>query len=112
MSETTTKTTEATATELAEMLKDVPQEVLPPLFLIFAEFLGYVSPLMEWVDKSVEKKLEPFQRNILIMDSKVIFERMKSEFDIPTIKEYWDMLYPAVLIKYDEKIKTNWEMPF
>ena len=108
------KEAEGTTADLTQMLKDVPQEILPPMFLLFAEFLGYVSPLMEWVDKAATKSLEIYQQRILTMDANVIFQRMKQEFEMDEIKDYWEQLYPVVLEKYDAKFREFWtdDLPF
>lgn len=108
------KEVETATTELTQMLKDVPQEILPPMFLLFAEFLGYVSPLLEWADKAATKSLEVYQQRILTMDANVIFQRMQKEFTMEEIKDYWDQIYPVALNKYEAKFREFWtdDLPF
>lgn len=93
------------AAETEASMETTPMKVHPALFLLFAEFLGYVSPFIEWAEKACTKGIEDYQKKILKMDSFTIFERMKKEFDVKTIKEHWDSLHDVAIKKYETKLK-------
>lgn len=91
--------------EMEASMEVVQMRVHPALFLIFAEFLGYVSPFIEWAELACTKGVVDYQKKILKMDAFVIFERMKKEFDVKTIKEYWDSLHDVAIKKFEAKLK-------
>lgn len=85
------------------------------IFLYFAEYLGYESPLLKWADKICENKMVPdFILKLIDLDSKMIFNKMKTELTVSEIKDWYDQYYVFILNEYDEKIKKykNSLLPF
>lgn len=112
MSETTTQTN---VDEIAQLLETMPHEnVRKPLFLMFAEFLGYASPIVHWAEEACKNPALPkFKRNVIDMDASVIFEKMKKEMGIPYIQECWVNLYPILFQEYDQQLaKMEDDLPF
>lgn len=75
-------------------------------FLIFAEFVGYESMFIEWVEKMCKgEKLEEFQIKLIERDAEYIFKEMSKEFDIQEIKTYYYEFYDILLKDYEEAIQ-------
>ena len=100
-------TVTATKEDVAKMLETMPHvNIKKPIFLIFAEFLGYASPVVHWAEEICKNPNIPkFKRHIVDMDAVVIFEKMKQEFGLEYIKECWVNLYPVILEEYDTALK-------
>ena len=103
MAETTTVTME----EVAQMLETMPHvNIKKPIFLLFAEFLGFASPLVNWAEEICKNPNVPsFKRKIVEMDASVIFDKMKDEFGLDYIKECWVNLYPIILEEYNQSLE-------
>lgn len=81
------------------------------LFIAFAEFLGYESPLISWAeDVCLGKPLESFKQKILKVDAISIFNKMQEKYTIDEIKEWWEQYYPLILEDYEKNI--NSALPF
>ena len=102
---TITETVEKTTSETEEKKNIEEKFVRSPLFLIFAEFMGYTSPLIEWADKLCNgKTIESFKEKAIEVDALNIFNKMKKEFSIEDIRQMWDEFYEVVLQDYDENL--------
>ena len=88
-------------------------EMTPQLFLLFAEFIGYDSPLVEFADKLMledkKEKIPEYIKKVIKIDAYNICESMKEEYDLDVIKENFDEFYPIILqsLKY-----KNDDLPF
>lgn len=116
MSTNNTTTAVDTQQELEIMLDPIPTSKRKPVFLLFAEFLGYATPLIEWAEDICKKNnVDEFKHKLIDMDASVIFSKMKEDFGIEYIKEAWEDLYPPILEEYDSALiaKTNVDdLPF
>lgn len=75
-------------------------------FLLFAEFVGYESMFIEWVEKMcIGEKLEDFQMTLIKRDAEYIFNEMSKEFKVEDIKSWYTEFYEVILKDYDEMIK-------
>lgn len=78
----------------------------PPLFLAFAEYLGFVSGVIKWVDDwCAGKKIEDYKKSIIRTDALNIYHEIKKYFTDKEIKEWYDEFYEIILFEYDENIK-------
>lgn len=104
MSETTTQTN---VEEIAKLLETIPHKnVRKPLFLMFAEFLGYASPIVHWAEEACKNPALPkFKQDVINMDASVIFEQMKKEMGVEYIQECWVNLYPILFKEYDAQLE-------
>lgn len=85
-----------------------PSVIKNPLFLKFAEYLGYETPLIKWVDIVCEGKEVPnFIKNFLDIDAVMIFKQMKEEYTIDEIRAWWDKFYPVVIAEAEFKMITS-----
>lgn len=87
------------------------KEIHPALFLVFAEFLGYVSPVIDWAEDICDlKTVDESKREFIKMEAFIIFKKMQEENTLEEIRKWYDEFYPIILQDYDEKLKT--ELPF
>lgn len=78
------------------------------LFIIFAEFLGYVSEFIDWAEDLCDgKEIDEYKKQILRVDAWVIFQKMKTQYSIESIRKWYDEFYPLVLQEYGEKMKST-----
>lgn len=85
------------------------------LFVVFAELLGYDSPLIEWAERWCKKgDLEPFMKRAVEIDADNIFKKMQGDFDIPKIHSWWESFYDILLGEYDHslELQEKGEFPF
>ena len=80
-----------------------------PIFLLFAEFLGYVSPVVEWAENMCNgKKLEEYQIKFIETDAKGIYDRiLKDNFTKEDIKGWYNDLKDLLFSKYEESLNKN-----
>lgn len=82
-----------------------PIEVKHVIFLLFAEFLGYESPLISWCEKICNGEYPPkFVTNILGVEARMVLKEMQKEYTLVEIREWYDKFYPLVLEEYDLKL--------
>ena len=95
-----------TVTKVDAKVDDVKEiKVESPLFIIFAEFLGYVSIFNkiaeEWCNGNVP---QIHIQKVVIVEAKCILRQMKKDYSIEDIREFYNMYYPLILEEYDEKL--------
>lgn len=97
------KTNESNTTTTVAEKK--PIEVNSILFIMFAEFLGYESPLIAWAEKICNGVSAPlFVETILKIEASTIFKEMQKEYTIAEIRSWYDQFYPVILQDYDVKL--------
>lgn len=72
-------------------------------FLLFAEFLGYTSPIVDWAEKQVKgEKISDNQKKIIQVDAIGIFNQMlKENLTKEDIRGWYDELYDYLESKYN-----------
>lgn len=105
-----------TITKVAETATQKSEKVISgPLFLLFAEFLGYTSPIVEWAEKICKgEKVDNFKRKIVNIDAIGVFNQIKKDnFTTEEIKGWFYELYDLLLKRYDKPdIQPSDELPF
>lgn len=105
-----TNTEVATTTQTVIKPKVVVKNVISvryPVFIMFAEYLGYVSPLLNWAEEICKGNALPeYKCRILKTDAMSIFEKMKAECPIEEIKSLYEEYYSIILDEYDNKLKA------
>lgn len=81
--------------------------VIPaPIFILFAEYLGYVSQFNkkaeDWCDGKVP---EIHVQKIMMLEATCIFRQMKKDYDLDEIKYYYESYYPLILKEYMDKLE-------
>lgn len=111
MNENTTTVTNEKESVVTEKNSKELKSVNKALFILFAEFLGYVSPLIDWAEDICDGKDVPeFKKRIVYLDAESIFKEMQKDYTIDEIRKWYDEFYPVVLKDYDDKMKSN--LPF
>ena len=103
---TETKTVTKVETEVKE---NQPNEeviiVEAPLFILFAEYLGYVSIFNKMAEDWCDGKVpEMHIQKIIILEAKCILRQMKKDYGLDSIREFYSMYYPLIFQEYDEKL--------
>lgn len=84
--------------------------VIPaPIFLLYAEYLGYVSPLIEWAEDWCydAKKTENWKKNVIRCEANHIFKKVMEEYTTKELRGYYDEYYPVVFKFYEECLNLN-----
>lgn len=111
MCENTTTITEEKKSVITESSNNELKVINKALFVLFAEFLGYASPLIDWAEDICDgKNISDFKKKIVYLDADFLFKEMKKEYTIEEIRKWYNEFYPVVLKEYDEKMKSN--LPF
>lgn len=83
-----------------------PVEINKYTFILFAEFLGYESVFIDWAEDVCNgEKVEDFQKTLVERDADYIFNKMKEEYSIEEIRNWYNEFYDVILKEYDEKVK-------
>ena len=103
---TETKTVAKVETEVKE---NQPNEeviiVEAPLFILFAEYLGYVSIFNKMAEDWCDGKVPEIHiQKIIILEAKCILRQMKKDYGLDSIREFYSMYYPLIFQEYDEKL--------
>ena len=110
MNETKTETTSkwgGNFEDFKEVLGNHEENTIPtPIFIIFAEYLGYISQFNkkaeDWCDGKVP---EPHVQKIMTLEANCIFRQMKKDYDLETIQYYYDAYYPLIIKEYVDKLE-------
>ena len=103
-----TKTEKETKVEIKTKDSNDEQAVIiidAPLFIIFAEFLGYVSIFNKMAEDWCEGKVPDIHvQKVIILEAKCIFRQMKKDYSIEDIRDFYTMYYPLILEEYAENL--------
>lgn len=103
---TETKTVTKVETEVKEnQLNEEAIIVEAPLFILFAEYLGYVSIFNKMAEDWCDGKVpEMHIQKIIILEAKCILRQMKKDYGVDSIREFYSMYYPLIFQEYDENL--------
>ena len=102
-----TKTNVATTVNTAKCkAKKETLNVIPtPIFILFAEYMGYVSQFNKLAENWCEGKVpEVHVQKIMILEAKCIYRKMVKDYNIKDILYYYESYYPLVLKEYVDKL--------
>ena len=107
--ETNSNTEKTTATQVADAVakteKEYEYNLQAPLFIKFAEYLGYVSEVLPWCDEWCEgKEPEAWKRKFIEIDARQMYTEMVNDLGTEKIKEYYESFYEAILFEWDETL--------
>jgi hypothetical protein len=109
MEQNTKQIASAAPTEVAGAEKTNQEEyeytLQAPLFIKFAEYLGYVSEVLEWCDEWCEGN-EPaeWKKKFIEIDARQIYNEMIKDMSRDEIKNYYESFYEVILFEWDEKL--------
>ena len=76
-----------------------------PLFIVFAEFMGYISPLVSNAENWCEGKVPPQAiQKAIIIDSVAIWKQMQKDYRKEEIQLYYQTFYDLFFKKYDDNL--------
>jgi hypothetical protein len=77
-----------------------------PLFLAFAEYPGYVSTSIKWIDDWVcGSEPSPEVAKFIEIEASVALNELQKEYDSKTMRALYDDLYDVILGLYDSNLK-------
>ena len=81
-------------------------QVDAPLFIKFAEYLGYVSELVEWCDELCNgKDIAEYKKKFIEVEAKTMFEEMLKSMTREDIKSYYETFYEVILYEWDDNLQ-------
>lgn len=102
---TETKTVVEVATKTNQQPNEEVIIVEAPLFILFAEYLGYVSIFNKMAEDWCDGKVPEIHiQKIIILEAKCILRQMKKDYSLDDIREFYLMYYPLIFQEYDEKL--------
>ena len=102
---TETKTVVEVATKTNQQPNEEVIIVEAPLFILFAEYLGYVSIFNKMAEDWCDGKVpEIYIQKIIILEAKCILRQMRKDYSLDDIREFYSMYYPLIFQEYDEKL--------
>lgn len=115
--ETVTETSTSTSLVLVDNknLNSTKFTLPAPVFILFAEYLGYETPFIDWCENMCMTKNTPeYQKNIIVSEAKNMLVSISTEYSISKIQEYFAELYDVAidkwLTKYNENNLTNFSI--
>lgn len=94
--------------DLKDLMAESKYNISAPLFLAFAEYLGYVSGVLKWVDEwCTGTKPSSYMVKFIEVEAAAVLKEVKKEYDAKTIRTLYDDLYEVILGLYDENIKKT-----
>ena len=93
--------------DLKQLIGEGKYNISAPLFLMFAEYLGYVGKTLPWVDQwcVAKKKPEPYKVNFIEVEAVTVLKEAKNKFTEKKLRELYDSLYEVILFIYDDNLK-------
>lgn len=92
----------ASSTNVAQFQDKV---IEAPVFIIFAEYLGYVSRFnklaADWCDGEIP---EPYIQKVIIVEAKSIYRQMLKDYGLDMIKYWYETYQPVIIGEYEEKL--------
>lgn len=105
MAESSTKT--KVVVNIPEITLDGNRTIEAPLFIMFAEYLGYISKLNKYAEEWCDGKVpDAHVQKVIIVEAKSIYRQMIKDYDMDTIKDYFKTYYPIILKDYDDKLQS------
>ena len=103
--ENNTVTERQEATTISDIAQHKEKKIETPIFIIFAEYLGYVSRFNELAVNWCEGKVpEVYIQKLLMMEAKSIFRQMLKDYTLEKIQYWYDTYYPVIICEYEEKL--------
>lgn len=81
-------------------------KVEAPIFIIFAEYLGYVSRFLDIAEKWCDGKIpNPYIQKVLMIEAKCIQHQAEIDFGQQQLIEFYERYYPIILQDYVEDLQ-------
>lgn len=81
------------------------QVVAAPIFIIFAEYMGYVSQFNKMAENWCDGKVpEVHVQKVMMLEAKCIYRQMMKDFTLDDVRYYYDSYYPLILKEYVDSL--------
>ena len=78
----------------------------PPLFIKFAEYLGFVSEMIKWCDELCDgKDIPEYKKKFIEVEAKAMFNEMLKTMTREEIKDYYESFYEVILYQWDDNLQ-------
>lgn len=87
--------------KFGDKIETVEGLVPAPIFILFAEYMGYVSQFNKMAEEWCDGKVPSVHvQKVMILEARCIYRQMLKDYDIEDIKYYYNSYYPLVLKEY------------
>ena len=95
--------------EFSDIVEQHKETVVPtPIFILFAEYMGYVSQFNkkaeDWCDGKVP---DEFIQKIINVEARCILHQMKKDYTVQTMRYWFNTYYPVVIKEIEDKIANK-----
>lgn len=83
------------------------KEIHPAILIMYAEFLGYVSPILDMAEKICSGEILDDEINKFIkVEASFIFKKMQDEYTLKDLRGWYDDFYDVIFKEYENNIKN------
>lgn len=94
------------ALSIKDFAEDTKHVVKAPVFIMFAEYLGFVSKVIDWAEDWCNgNKPDDYKVKIIETDAICLFNQAKKKYTEDELAEWYDSFYEVILSDYDNNIK-------
>lgn len=95
------------ALSVKDFAEDTKHVVKAPVFIMFAEYLGFVSKVIDWAEDWCNgNKPDDYKTKIIETDAICLFNQAKKKYTEDELAEWYDLLYEVILSDYDNNLKN------
>lgn len=95
------------ALSVKDFAEDTKHVVKAPVFIMFAEYLGLVSKVIDWAEDWCNgNKPDDYKVKIIETDAICLFNQAKKKYTEDELAEWYDLFYEAILSDYDNNLKN------
>lgn len=81
--------------------------VKAPLFIMFAEYLGFVSNVIDWAEDWCKgNQPDEYKAKIIETDAICLFHQAKKKYTDDELADWYNEFYDVILSDYDKNLKN------
>lgn len=95
------------ALSVKDFAERTKRTVKAPLFIMFAEYLGFVSNVIDWAEDWCKgNQPDEYKAKIIETDAICLFNQAKKKYTEDELAEWYDLFYEVILSDYDNNLKN------
>jgi hypothetical protein len=95
------------ALSVKDFAEDTKHVVKAPVFIMFAEYLGLVSKVIDWAEDWCNgNKPDDYKAKIIETDAICLFNQAKKKYTEDELAEWYDLFYEVILSDFDNNLKN------
>lgn len=95
------------ALSIKDFAEDTKHVVKAPVFIMFAEYLGFVSKVIDWAEDWCNgNKPDDYKVKIIETDAICLFHQAKKKYTDDELADWYDEFYDVILSDYDKNLKN------